>query len=584
MGQVTLRDLSTNEDIVIPPEGFIFGRVGGDADIQLEDNSISRRQARVSQKGGMWLLETLAVPQGSKAPRPVQLQEGASFAVGQSEFEVVQIEEDEEEPAAPTLAPTKGKPGPAPVSAQPAGKKPNAPPNAKTVPSASQQKRPDAPKAEEPAAEGKGGIGAMFVGVPKGIAYYLLNVPKLLVNPVGSVRKTIEELPTEPLGKTEIIGYSVPAIFIAGALPSIAGGIAGLIGPGHVFSLMAFLPIPAAVSAIIGALINGFFFHRIAEWVITKLKGKSDARSRSNYFLHLMTVTIIVAVPNALGTILAALPIPFINLLGPLLMVVGSLASLYVMYQWMVKFEVVKWVLLVIKVLAVLSLLGTGYGFVTGLINTIRGFGSGGGSSPAAVDTGSSELGEMPTDPAEAAEWSKRKQEELEAAQKKAQAAADDTKDDAEDAKPEPVKAAKKDDPPAAKPEKAEKPEKPEKAEATPPPPVKDIAPAPKDTPPAPTKDDSVASPSSGYATFAKRRDAIEKLLEADPTVLKKNSEVRELYGDYVEFAYDLDKKMQADNKKKPERAKLNARLRDAELYEKSGKTIDSLAAKLGIK
>jgi hypothetical protein len=41
---------------------------------------------------------------------------------------------------------------------------------------------------------------------------------------------------------------------------------------------------------------------------------------------------------------------------------------------------------------------------------------------------------------------------------------------------------------------------------------------------------------------------------------------------------------MTADNKKKPERSKLNARLRDAELYERSGKTIDSLAAKLGIK
>jgi hypothetical protein len=587
MAQVTLRDLSTNEDIVVPPEGFIFGRVGGDADIQLEDNSISRRQARVSQKGGMWLLETLAVPQGQRAPRPVQLEEGASFAVGQSEFEVVQIEQDEEELAAPTL---KGKNGPPPVSAAPA-KKPNPPPsNAKTAPAASAQKRPTAaaePAAKEEAApeEGKGGIAAMFVGVPKGIAYYLLNVPKLLVNPVGSVRKTIEELPTEPLGKTAIIGYAVPAIFVSAALPSIAAGIAALIGPGHVFSLMAFIPIPAAITAVIGALINGFFFHRIAEWVITKLKGKSDARSRSNYFLHLMTVTIIVAFPNALGTILAALPIPFINLLGPLLMVVGSLASLYVMYQWMVKFEVVKWVLTVIKVLAVLSLLGTGFGFISGLINTIRGFGGGGGSAAVATgDTGSSDLGEMPSDPAEAAEWSKKKQAELkakaEAQIKNAQAIADEAKDQAEDAKEE---APAKDEAPAkpekvAKPEKTEKtppPEKVEKAEATPPP--------AKDTPPA-AKDEAVVAPSGGYATFARRRDAVEKLLEADPTVLQKNAQVRELYGDYVEAAYDLDKKMLTDNKKKPERAKLNARLRDAELYEKSGKTIDSLAGKLGIK
>jgi hypothetical protein len=594
MGQVTLRDLSTNEDIVVPPEGFIFGRVGGDADIQIEDNSISRRQARVSLKGGMWLLETLAVPQGAKAPRPVQLQEGASFTVGQSEFEVVQIEEEEEEPAAPTIAP--GKPvKPAPAAA---AKKPNPPPaNAKTAPAAPQQKKSAAPAGDaappEEAAGGKG-IGAMFVGVPKGIAYYLVNVPKLLVNPVGTVRNTIEEQPTEPLGKTEIIGYALPSLFIASALPAIGGGIGALIGPGHVFNLTAFLPIGPAIGAVIGAVVSGFFFHRVFEWVITKLKGKSDARSRSNYFLQSMTLGIILAVPSALGAILSNVPIPFINLLGPLLMVVGSLVTVYVTYQWMVKFEVVKWVLLVLKVVAVLSLLGAGWGFVSGVINTIRGFGSG-GSTIASTGDVPSELGEMPTDPAEAAEWSKKKQAEMmanaEAAQKKAAAAVadakgaaddavadakdDDAKDDAKDeAKDDDAKPVKKDAPPA-KPEP-----KPEPAPVA----AKDPAPAPvKDTPPA-AKDEPVVTASGGYATFAKRRDAIEKLLESDPTVLQKNAELRDLYGDYVEAAYDLDKKWGKESSKKPERARLNARLRDAELYGKSGKTIDSLAAKLGIK
>ena len=286
MGQVTLRDLSTNEDIVVPPEGYIFGRVGGDADIQIEDNSISRRQARVSLKGGMWLLETLAVPQGAKAPRPVQLQEGASFTVGQSEFEVVQIELEEDGPSAPTVAPAKGKPGPAAV---PAAKKPNPPPsNAKTAPSAPQQKRaPTAnasPSASAAAADAPAdnSVKAMFAGVPKGIAYYLLNVPKLLVNPFGTVRKQIEELPMEPLGKTAIIGYSVPSLFISAALPSIAGGIGGLIGPGHHFDLMAFIPIVPAIIAAVGSVVNGFIFHPVLEWVINKLKGNSDARSPPN--------------------------------------------------------------------------------------------------------------------------------------------------------------------------------------------------------------------------------------------------------------------------------------------------------------
>lgn len=581
MGQVTLRDLSTNEDIVVPPEGFIFGRVGGDADIQLEDNSISRRQARVSLKGGMWLLETLAVPQGSKAPRPVQLEEGASFTVGQSEFEVVQIEQEDDEPAAPTIAPSKGKPGPPPAAA-PAGKKPNAPPNAKTTPSAPQQKKGPAPAegaAEEPA--GQGGIGAMFVGVPKGVAYYLLNVPKLLVNPIGAVRKTIEELPAEPMGKTAIIGYALPALFFSMALGSIARGIGLLVGPGHVFDLFAFVPIGAAIGAVIGAVVQGFVFHPVMEWIITKLKGTSDARSRSNYFLHLMTLTLVLAVPGAVGTLLTLVPIPFISLLGPLLTVVGSLVFVYVMYQWMVKFGVVNWVLLVLKVCAVLALLGAGWGFVSGLISTIKGLGSGSSATAATGDV-PSELGEMPTDPEEAAEYVKKQQAKIAADTKKAMAAADDAKDKADDAADkandakddEPVKTAKKDAPPAKPEPKAD------------PPPVaaaKDPAPAPvKDTPPA-AKDEPVVA-SGGYATFAKRRDAIEKLFEADPTVLQKSSELQKLYGDYVEDAYDLDKQLQKDNQKKPGRAKLNTRLRDAELFQKSGKTIDSLAAKLGIK
>jgi hypothetical protein len=472
------------------------------------------------------------------------------------------------------------------VSAPPA-KKPNPPPsNAKTAPAASAQKRPAAPaaaesaKAEEAEPEAKGGIAAMFVGVPKGIAYYLLNVPKLLVNPLGTVRKTIEELPTEPLGKTAIIGYAVPSLFIASALPSIGRGIGLLIGPGHTFDLFSFIPISAAITAVVGALISGFFFDRVFAWVITKLKGKSDARSRSNYFLQMQTVAIVLAVPSALGAILSSVAIPFINLLGPLLMTVGSLVTVYVVHQWMAKFEVVKWVLLVLKICAVLALLGAGSNFVTGLIANIRGLGSG-GSAAIATGSGDSDLGDTPpSDPEEAAEWAKKKQAEAmakaTALQKNAQAAVADAQDKADDAK---------DDPPPAKPEKVAKPEKaPEKA----PPPEKvekvEAAPPPaKDNPPA-AKDEPVVAASNGYATFARRRDAVEKLLEADPTVLKKNTEVRDLYADFVEASFDLDKKMTADNKKKPERSKLNARLRDAELYERSGKTIDSLAAKLGIK
>ena len=543
MGQITLRDLTTNEDLVVPPEGYIFGRVGGDADIQIEDNSISRRQARVSLKGGVWLLETLAVPQGAKAARPVQLQEGATFKVGQSEFEVVQIEAEEEAPAAPTLAVAK-------VAAAP-GKKPNPPPpNARTTPMAAQKKSADAPAGDAAPAKG---IGALFVGVPRGIAYYLLNVPKLLLNPVGTVRKAITDLPAEPMGKTELIGYALPSLVVSMLLPSIASGLAALIGPGHVFNFSSFVPIGPAIGAVIGAVVAGYAFHPVTEWVITKLKGTSDARSRSNYFLQTMTLAIILAVPSALGNILAAVPIPFISLLGPLLTVVGSMVTIYVTYQWLVLFGVVKWMFTVMKVIAVLVLLAAGANFIRGLVATNSGLGSSRSTATAATGTVDSDPGEVPLQ-ANAAD-----------AQKKGQAAIEDVKQDTAEVKEKVVKTAKKDAPPPVAAKEKEAP----------------VAPV-KEAPPE-AKEEPEISPSAGYAMFAKRRDAIEKLLEADPTVLQKSTELQKLYADYAEDVYDLDKKWNKDTAKKPERAKLNAHLRDAELFGKSGKTIDALAAKLGI-
>lgn len=359
MTQLTLRNITTEEDIAVPPEGFIIGRVGGDADVQLEDKGISRRQARVSLRGGRWLLETLAVPQGARAPRPLQLETGTVFAVGKHEFEIVDIAEAEEpeieaeeelDASAKTVAPRRGQPAmaagpsrrPAPPVATPANTRTAAPPPKRpSGPTGPQQtdtatpKESAAPKAA-PAAknqraqqgasaapEGKG-AGALFAAVPKGIAYYLVNVPKLIANPLGTVRHAIDELPAEPMEKIELIGYALPALLATMTLRSFAGGIAQLIGPQHTFAIMSLLPIVEIVIAFVAAIVSGFVWHPLMNWVITILKGTSDARSRTNYFLQMMTVSIVLAVPQALGTILGALPIPFIHLLGPLLGVVAA--------------------------------------------------------------------------------------------------------------------------------------------------------------------------------------------------------------------------------------------------------------------
>lgn len=589
MAQVTLRDLATNEDIIVPPEGYIFGRVGGDADIQLEDNSISRRQARVSLKGGLWLLETLAVPQGQRAARPVQLQEGATFLVGQSEFEVVQVEEDEVEEA-PRPPPAKAK------SAAPAPKKAPPPPsNAKTMaspggapapakksaPVQSAAKDSDPDDSAPPAS-----IGAMFVAVPKGIAYYLLNIPKILVNPVGAVRTSIDEQPAEPMGRTEIIGYALPALAIMMLLPAWATAIALLIAPPHSFQFMLFVPIVPAISAIIGAVVYGFIWHPVTTWIIEKLQGQSDARSRTNYLLNMLTLMALIAVPQTLGILLSV--VPYLGLLiAPILNVVVALAFTYVNYKWFEHFGVVKWFKTVLLVIGALSVLGGVWGLITGIRVAVSGIGSG----PTVVattdgDTEGEDLGveTMPTDPAEAAEWSKKKQAQIMARAKEAQEKAQKAAQDAQNAAA--------DDAPPAKDPVAEAPTRPSTqlvtGKETKPTPAADPEPV-KETPPPQVKEEPVvAAPTptvnGAYGAFARKRDTIEKTFEADPTVLKKSTELQRLYGEYLDEVAEIDKKWGKEFGKNRERMKLNQRLRDAELFEKSNNTIDSLAKKMNIR
>ncbi len=524
MARLVLRDLSTNEDFEVPIEGYLFGRVGGDADVQLEDNSISRRQARVSMKNGAWLYEVLYVPKGAPPAKPETLKVGAVFAVGVAEFEVVELEG-----------------GPKPKAAAPPAKKaPPAGDKTAGVPPVSKSK---AGAGEAPAND----IKALFAGVPKGVAYYLVNVPKLLVNPIGTVRKTIEELPAEPLGRNALIGYALPALLATGLLGSWAAGLALLIGPTHTFSVMAFIPIGPAIGAVIGAVITGFIFHPLLTWIIKFLKGESDERSRSNYFLQTMTVSIVLAVPGALGAILGALPVPFLPLLGPLLGIVASLASLYVTLKWFEFFKTVKWFKYVLLVLGALTVLSGVLGLVSGITAQIAGLSasSGSGGGEVEVEVKGDDDGDS----------------------KAVQADVEDDSADGQD-KPPPEKVAVPDrQPPPEKVVAAPPPEKEKEEDNTPPPP---------ETP--------VATGGGDYAAFARRRDAVEKAFADNPTLLQRSKELQKLYGDYLDAVQDIDKRYAADLKKSPQRAKLYQHLKEAELSQKAGKTVDSMAGKLKLK
>ncbi len=564
MSHLTLRDVATNEEIIIPPEGFVFGRAGGDADIQIEDTSISRRQARISMRQGSWVLEMMVVPPGQRLPKPQPLDQGTTFYIGQSEFEVLAVEDDagrtiappsRGKAAAPAAAPARSAAAVPPTKVSPQQKRQTAPPKQTTELKSSDEG--DEAGDDEAPAEGGFDVKALFAGVPKGIAYYLVNVPKVLVNPFGTVRKTIEELPTPALGRTAIIGYALPALFIASALGSISQGIANLIRPPHTFGLLDFVPIFPAIGAVIGAVVSGFVFHPVLAWIIDKLKGQSDAKSRSNYFLQMMTVSILIAVPNALGTIVASIPIPFINLLGPLILTLASMVTMYVVYQWFVFFEVVDWFRKVLLVLSVLVVLGGAWGFIMGLKTTVQSLMAGGSSSSSTSDAVA----------------------EAEKLQHDAEAAAKDL------SAPTKLEAPSK----PSKPERPEKKEPPKVAKNDPPPPAPEEPKEAKEpSKPAPEESGGATSvamnTSPGYGSFARRREAIEKRLEADPTVLAADAELQKLYAAYSETVYDIDHRFAKDTGKSPEHARLNEHLKNAELFKKTGSYVDKLASKLGVR
>jgi len=382
------------------------------------------------------------------------------------------------------------------------------------------------------------------------------------------VRKAIEELPTEPLGPTALIGYALPAMLATALLGSIAAGLALLIG-GHGFSLMAFIPIVPAISAVIGAVITGFIFHPVVGWLVKILKGESDERSRSNYFLQMMTVSIVTAVPSALGLILGALPIPFINLLGPLLTTLTTLVTLFLVYQWWINgFKVVNWFRYVLLVLGALAVIGSAISLVTGVVATIRGFGSGGSAS----------IGHVSGDADEAIKEAERLQKEAmanaDSATKDALTQAEKaTKDAAARAKAAGAKAGAKEAAEAARAEEAA-------ASAKPPPAEEPSEGASAKTPPPPRED---TAPTGAYGVFARRLEAVEKKLEADPTLLR-NSEIQRLYGDYLEVAYKNDHAYQKELGRHPEREKLYRLQKNDQVFTESSSTIDKLANKLGVR
>lgn len=614
-----LKDLASQKLIAVPEEGLTFGREGGDAQVQVADMGVSKRHAEIFCEGGAWFLKDLGSSNGTmlaneRIADATEILPGDVFQLSKRKFEVLKVvEEDgggdeaaeEEEQDAPPMteperkAPARAAPKAAAAkSAPPPAKKPAAKPAAKAAPEkkASASKSSSNSGGGDEAAEevGSASVGQVLAGVPKAVAYYLVNVPLLLLNPFGTIRKAIEEQPRDPMGRMELIAWALPGNLFSGAVGTLAGLLAGIIGGAGIGSVIGGLIsglIFGVIGAVIGAIVTGIIWHPFFEWIVRKLfKGESDARSRTNYFLQMQTATILVALPSGLTVIIYALRvrfgIPVIGVIPVLLSAVASALTLFITYKWFESFNVVKWVKIVLLVLMALTGLGALTGIPGGLASVGGGTSIGSSSGDSDVATGdvddaakqaieamkaagatADQIAAAEESYKQAAKATKAAAAAAAEAEKAGEAAADAAKEAAKDAKDAAKDAAKAADkkvdekkpPPAAaaedKPEpKAE--DKPTKAEDPAPPPA-------------------AAVPSGGgYSSWRAKYDNIEKRVTDDPTVLRKPN-VLKLYEDLQEKTSEADATVRKDYKKS--NATTQRHLRDAELFDTAGKTVDEL-------
>lgn len=550
--RLELRNLQNQETYWVSPEGMIFGREGGPADIRVADQSVSKRHAKVYQRDGTWFLEDLKSVNGTvvnskRITEPMPLSQGFVFALSKHKFEVVRIEGEELGTAASLSQRSRDIEPPPPRQDASASKRrqPAPPPQQGLDDDYAQgqsggRDRPSSGASAGPAGPEAKGVGYFFVAVPKAVAYYMAAVPLLALNPPGTTRKGIENMRFMPMGRMELIAYALPAFFFASMCGTIGAVLAIVIGGGGIGTALGGAVsgiISAVIGAVISAAIIGYFGDRILAWFIRLLKGDSDARARTNYLLAVFTSTVLVAIPNALSAIFTALvarlsaKFGFIVLLNVVPIAVTTLAgivTLYVAYSWMKHFGVHHIVQKILIALMALSLLGGLAGIATSAIAAVSSIGSGGGGDVDGVDAEAAAKAQEAAKElaaamasgdadaiAKAQEKAKKQAEEMaaaaEAAAKKAEKAGEEA---AEKAKAEMAKAEKAaEDATEKAAEKAtEKAEKvvekaTEKAEVA----EKAIA----------TATPSAAKGAAKYAQFVEQRSAVEKAIEEDPTLLK---------------------------------------------------------------
>ncbi|MDQ3262472.1 MAG: FHA domain-containing protein [Myxococcota bacterium] len=604
MIKLELRNPKTQKTVFVETRGAVFGREGGDADIQLADQGVSKKHARIYARKGEWFLEDLNSANGTyldgqKLSQPVLLEPGASFTLSRQTFEVIQVVEEEAEvtqaPRADMLLESPGdadeEPSEQEEEEQPEEEEQDeeqdeAPPQAAPSrrPGASQvaaRSRAPARSAARGAAADHGfDLGYLMAAVPKALAHYLAAIPLMLVNPVGFVKKGLDQPKFGAMGRMELIAYAFPP-YAAYALLVFAGSVLAQLAAGAL-SLGAILPIGPLITAVVAPVVMGFIWHPVLAWIVSKLGGDSDEASRSNMFVAAMTTFALMAVPAAVAGVLAFVPVAVLGLLPILLQAVVTLITLYVYFAWFQHFGVMKWFQYGLLALAALSVLGIVGSSVAVISATLSGGGSASMASTGSGD-GAEEVPEEWKSALAAAEASgneemiasvRSQMRESMAQMKAAGEPADDSQPS--EAEEETVAAKATADgevrPASATVGVANKKE-PVKLDMPPPPPPVVVAAAVVKV--APVR-------GMAYPEYKKKLTAIESAIGEDPTLLQRVDGLLPLYQSMHREQHEAEEKMKAAQRKsQPWQTGVNTHLRDAEVYKQTQELVGRVHAKM---
>ena len=409
-----VKNVQSAEVFAIPPEGMIFGRVGGPADITVPDQSVSKKHARIYLKDGVWLLEDLKSVNGTvvnnrRITEAMALEPGFVFTLAKHQFEIIVADAA----SAPPMPPRSSGPRNAGASANGIGgaqssdpRRPKGPP--KPPPVAVPDDEPLLPPAGgEPSAydaDVSGGHGqrvpqrtsqepylnqapqggdaaAVMLALPKAVAYYLAAIPLMALNPLGTIRKGVLEPKLNAMSTLELIAFIIPIQLFANVLAAWGGGIATLIA-GNGFAVMSFIPIVPLLFAVVVSVISGFITHPLLRFFIDRLfKGQSDDKTRTNCMIMLHTAGGLLAIPTAATLLLSAVIARLSGTIAPiaLLLIIPALLSAIVTpllplvsWRWMQAFRVLPIIQKITFVLLILAALGGAYRAYRGVVGAVQ--------------------------------------------------------------------------------------------------------------------------------------------------------------------------------------------------------------------